>query len=153
MGRSRALVTGLALGALLVGSIAAASPAGAALQKACTVLEPSDIEAVVGLPIGEPDGAGSKAGCSFDIGDGIGSPDGGLVVTQYQKGKIAKNLWTYATQHQERAGALYWDPESGIASGFKKGKLFAASVTITGTDDAEHRDAALALVAEGLQNL
>ena len=130
------------------------APAGAAqLQKACTVLTPAEIEAVVGIPIGGPDGAGSKYGCSFDIGDGIGSPGGGLVITQYQTGPVAKTLWSAAKKSQEKVGKVYWDPVAGIATGFKKGKLFAASVTVTGTDDSEHQAQAVDLVEQGLQNL
>lgn len=150
------VVAGLAVASLLVGTLAAlaAEPAGAAkLQKACTILKPAKIEAVVGLPIGEPDGTGSKVGCSFDIGEGIGSPGGGLVVTQYHTGAIAKNLWSAAKKNQEKVGKLRWDPVSGIASGFKKGKLVAVSVIITGTTDDENKDQALDLVNLALKNL
>jgi hypothetical protein len=150
------VVAGLVVAGPLAGTLAAspAEPAGAAkLQKACTILKPAEIEAVVGIPIGEPDGAGSKFGCSFDIGEGIGSPGGGLVVTQFQTGVIAKNLWSAAKKNQEKVAKLRWDPVSGIASGFKKGKLVAASVSITGTRDDENKDQALDLVNLALKNL
>lgn len=142
----------LTMVALVVGTTVAPLRA-AKLQKACLVLTPAEIEEVIGIPIAEPDGAGSKVGCSFDIGDGIGSPGGGLVITQYQKGAVAKSLWSAAKKNQEKVGKLYWDPVSGIASGFKKGKLVAASVTITGTDDSEQKDEAVELVTIALKNL
>jgi hypothetical protein len=156
MDRKRRVTVSLVVAGLLAGTLAAptAEPAGAAkLQKACTILKPAEIEAVVGIPIGEPDGAGSKFGCSFDIGEGIGSPGGGLVVTQYQTGVIAKSLWSAAKKNQEKVANLRWDPVSGIASGFKKGKLVAASVSITGTRDDENKDQALDLVNLALKNL
>ncbi|MFA5885051.1 MAG: hypothetical protein WDA60_14465 [Acidimicrobiia bacterium] len=152
MRRMLPILTVVALGVSVVA--VGAGPTGAAkLQKACRVLTPAEIETVVGIPIGEPDGAGSSFGCSFDIGDGIGSPGGGLVITQYQTGNLAKNLWGAAKANQERVGKLYWDPTSGIASGFRKGKLFAVSVTITGTDDAEHQAEAVELVNLGLKKV
>lgn len=152
MRRMLSILTVVAVG---VAAIAvSAGPTGAAkLQKACRVLTPAEIETVIGIPIGEPDGAGSKLGCSFDIGDGIGSPGGGLVITQYQTGNLAKNIWSATKANQEQVGKLYWDPASGIASGFRKGKLFAVSVTITGTDDAEHQAEAVELVNLGLKNV
>lgn len=148
-------VSTLVVSTLVVSAVALRTdPIGAAqLQKACTVLTPAEIEAVVGIPIGAPDGAGSKYGCSFDVGDGIGSLGGGLVVTQYQTGPIAKTLWSAAKKSQEKVGKIYWDPVSGIATGFRKGKLFAVSVTITGSDDSEHQAQAVDLVDQGLQNL
>lgn len=156
MDGKRRVTVSLVLTGLLVGALAGsrAEPAGAAkLQKACTILKPAEIETVVGIPIAEPDGTGSKSGCSFDIGDGIGSPGGGLVVTQYQTGAIAKNLWSEAKRNQEKVAKLRWDPVSGIASGFKKGKLVAVSVSITGTRDDENKKQALDLVNQALKNL
>lgn len=151
-----AAVAGLVVASLLLGTLEASTlePAGAAkLQKACTILKPAEIETVVGIPVGEPDGTGSKFGCSFDIGEGIGSPGGGLVVTQYQTGAIAKNVWSAAKKNQEKVAKLRWDPVSGIASGFKKGKLVAVSVSLTGTTDDENKDQALDLVNLALKNL
>lgn len=156
MSKLRRVTLDLAVAVLLVGMlvVSMADGAGAAkLQKACMILTPSEIEAVVGIPIGEPDGAGSKFGCSFDIGDGIGSTGGGLVVTQYQAGVVAKTLWSAAKKNQEKVANLYWDPVYGIASGFKKGKLVAVSVSLTGTDDSENKDQALELVDQALTNL
>lgn len=126
------------------------------LQKACRVLSPDEIAAVLPYPIGEPDGSGSKVGCSFDIGEGLGEPGGGLVITQYHTGSVAKSLWAMAKKSREKAGqrhTVYWDPVAGIASGFKKGQLFAVSVTITGRDDTEQQAEAVELVEAGLDNL
>lgn len=64
MSTLRRVTLDLAVAGLLVGMlvVSVADGAGTAkLQKACTILTPEKIETVVGIPIGEPDGAGSKA--------------------------------------------------------------------------------------------
>lgn len=153
-GWARSVVVGVVI---TCGLVMLPSGAGAEkLQKACTVLSSDEIAAVLPYPVGEPDGSGSKLGCSFDIGEGLGEPGGGMVITQYHTGSVAKSLWSTAKKSQEKVGqthTVYWDPGAGIASGFKKGRLFAVSVTITGKDDTEQQAEAVELVEAGLDNL
>lgn len=131
---------------ILASGGSAAGAAGAAkLQKACTVLTPAQIESVLGIAAGPPDGSGSKAGCSFDLGDGLGKPGGGLLVTQHYTGSLAKNLWSTAKKSQEKVGKAYWDPVAGIASASRKGQLVAVSISLTGARSADYRTEAVEL--------
>lgn len=142
---------GVVGGALLLSPSAASVTAKKA--KPCTILKPAAIEAIVGAPVSAAGEAGTlQLGCDFDVGAGIGEPGGGFVVIQYYEGTLAKSVWA-AAKSGEKVGKLYWDPVTEIASGFKKGKMIAASVTYTPPDPADLREQSLALAKLALSKL
>jgi hypothetical protein len=119
----------------------------------CKLIPLDRVDAIVpGEPVSNP--TPTKAGgvpvCEYDIGEGLGSPGGGLVVIQVYSGVLGRNILA-AAKKGEAFGSAYWNPTTAIAIGGKKGTVVAASVMEA--TSADHRDEAVALVNEALGNL
>lgn len=155
---TRVMAAVLAAGVVLA---LAGGPGGATVAakkkkiKACALLTVDEVDAVVaGEPVSNP--TPSKSGpasvCDYDIGEGLGSPGGGLVTVQVYTGTVGKSILG-AAKTGEAVGSVYWDPTGAIATGAKKGTVVAASVSVMGTRGADHRDESVALVDAALANL
>lgn len=132
--RSRGLGAVGALVALLVVTTLAAPAAFAKRPKACRLLKPAQMEKVLGQPVTGPTATGAaNLSCSFDLGPGLGESGGALVTVQHYKGVLARNVYSAIKQTAEQVTGpkLLWDAGSGIAYGYRKGKLTAVSVTYT----------------------
>jgi len=142
--RTRDRVSAVVIGAMLVvASSVAASPAGAAKKsKSCKLLKSAQIEKVLGAEVSGPGNSGSLDACDFDVGPGLGSPGGGLVIVQYyEKGPLANGVFSAMKNGAEGLepgvrvpGTKVWFTPTTGAWVKKKGQLANVSLSYTGTE-------------------
>jgi hypothetical protein len=136
----------------------AAVAAKSTRAKSCTLLKPAQMAKVLDAEISKALGAGTGGyACSFDIGDGLGEPGGGLVIVTYYEGSLAKGIYQSAKKSGEKIPGTkaLWDTNASTAMISKKGKVIAVNVSYTNdspsTDDL--RDEMAELAALGSKKL
>jgi len=139
-GRAAGVVAAVVLALALV---AGAGPAGAAKKpKSCTLLKAAQIAKVLEVDVTGPGNSGSLDACDFDVGPGLGSPGGGLVIVQYYgKGPLANGVFSAMKDGAEGLepgvrvpGTKVWFTPTTGAWVKKKGKLANVSLSYTGTE-------------------
>lgn len=145
----------LGMSVVAVGATPGVSSVAVKKSTACSLLTSEQVSTIVGAPVGAP--TPSKSGgvsvCDYDIGDGLLSPGGGLVVTQLYRGVLGANIFSAAKNTDEKVGAVYWNAESGIATARRKGATIAGSISVAGTRSGDHRDDSVALVTEAMKKV